>query len=180
MEENRPTVDLDLTSKHGGTTTIEIRPSYPQKPKAVENLLAGLPALLTDAGMPTSAVTSFATQGWDLDESGDTIHRYVEVTSEQDISSIWDQIKTASYELNHDPHIHTDGKQLTISCTTHVPPGLSMKDVKLARKINNILAEINMADVRHDDEVDILTQRQRGREYNMAAIRKAKLACSCG
>lgn len=180
LQEDRPTVNLDLTSKDGVVTTIEIRPSYPHKPKAVENLLASLPDLLTDAGMPISAIISFATEGWDLDEYGDTIHRYVEANSEQDIASMVDQIAVASKELKHDPHIHVDGKRLTISCTTHLPPGLSMKDVKLARTINDILGETGMVGGSHASEADLLTQRQRGREHNMEAIRKAKLECNCG
>lgn len=180
LHGDRPTVNLDLTSKDGHVTTIEIRPSYPHKPKAIENLLASLPELLTDAGMPLNAITSFATEGWDLDEYGDAIHRYVEVTSEQDIASVLDYIAAAAQELKHDPHIHSDGKQLTISCTTHLPPGLSMKDVKLARRINDILREAGMVTASHASEADILTQRQRGREHNMEAIRKAKLDCNCG
>lgn len=178
--EYSPTVNLDLTSGDGGITTVEIRPSYPHKPKAVENLLASLPGLLTDAGMPASAIDTFANKGWDLDESGDTIHRYVGVQSERDMSSILDHIKAVSSELKHDPHIHIDGNQLTISCTTHVPPGLSMKDVKLARKVNDILTEAGITGVTHTDKAEILTQRQRGREHNMEAIRKAKLDCGCG
>jgi len=179
-EDDRPTVSLDLTGRGGNTMRIEIRPSYPHKPKAVENLLASLPGLLTDADIPISAIRTFTTEGWDLDESGDTIHRYVEVDSEQAISSILDQIRTASNELGHDPHVHTDGKQLTISCTTHVPPGLSMKDVKLAKRIDGILEGMDTAGITQADEADILTQRQRGREHNMDAIRKAKLDCRCG
>jgi len=180
LQEDRPTVHLKLTSKDGNVTTIEIRPSYPHKPKALENLLASLPELLTDAGMPISAIISFATEGWDLDEYGDTIHRYVEVDSEQDITPLVDQIAASSKELKHDPHIHVDGKQLTISCTTHLPPGLSMKDVKLAKRINDILGTTGMVGGSHTSEADLLTQRQRGREHNMEAIRKAKLECNCG
>lgn len=179
-QEYRTVVDLELVNDDGTSTTVGIHPSYPNKPKAVANLLASLPELLTDAGMPSNVIDTFTTRGWDLDEYGDTIHRYVEVTSEQDTTSILDQIAAAAKELKHDPHIHAEAKQLTISCTTHMPPGLSMKDVKLARMIDGILQRASKIAVTHGDEADILTQRQRGREHNMEAIRKAKQDCGCG
>lgn len=180
MSSDASTVSLDLTAG-GVTTRIHIKPSYIQKPKAVENLLKNLPALLTDATMPTAAIESFSTKGWDLDEASDTIHRYVSVEHDQ-IPQIRADIEAASKAENHDPHIHVDDSRMTISCTTHVPPGLSMKDVKLAKAINKILEEYNVAYYRGSDmsEADILTYRQRGREHNMEAVRQAKLACSCG
>lgn len=174
------TVSLDLTAG-GITTKIHVRPSYIHKPKAVENLLKNLPALLTDATMPVTAIESFSTRGWDLDEAADTIHRYVAV-EQDDVSRIVEGVKAASEYENHDPHIYIDGSRMTISCTTHVPPGLSMKDVKLAKLIDKILDDCNIDFSNSSDssEADILTYRQRGREQNMEAVRKAKLACNCG
>lgn len=140
-----------------------------------------MPTLLTDAVMPATAIDSFSTKGWDLDEASDTIHRYITVAPGQ-VAQIMEAIKAASKAENHDPHIHVDGSHMTISCTTHVPPGLSMKDVKLAKAINEIL-DVNNVEHEYDSDVseaDILTYRQRGREHNMEAVRQAKLACSCG
>lgn len=174
------TVSFDLVGKNGTTTRIHVQPSYPHKPKAVENLLKQLPALLTAASMPVSTIKSFTTDGWDLDEGNDTIHRYLLLQNESDVDSIITAIEAASRDLNHDPHIHVDGSRLTISCTTHVPPGLSMKDVKLAKRIDEILADIVVYPGHEEKEADILTQRQRGREHNMEAVRKAKLECGCG
>ena len=57
-----------------------------------------------------------------------------------------------------------------------------MMDVKLAKLIDKILDDCNIDFSNSSDssEADILTYRQRGREQNMEAVRKAKLACSCG
>ena len=84
--------------------------------------------------------------------------------------------------MNHDPHTHVDGTHLTISCTTHVPPGLSMKDVKLAKRIDEILESASSGeDGTSRVEKDItLEQIQNGEKQNMEAIRKAKEDCSCG
>lgn len=174
------TVPLELTAE-GITTKIHVKPSYIHKPKAVENLLKNLPTLLTDAVMPATEIQSFSTKAWDLDEAADTIHRYVAV-HETDVPQITADIEAASEAENHHPHIHSDGSHMTISCTTHVPPGLSMKDVKLAKLIDKILDNYNIDFGRESDssEADILTDRQRGREHNMEAVRKSKLACSCG
>lgn len=182
MNDERSMVSFDLVSDDGTTTKVHVQPSYPQKPKAIENLLKQLPPLLTAASMPIGAIKSFNTNGWDLDESGDTIHRYVKLQRQQDLSRVLEDIEAASRELNHDPHIDNDGTQLTISCTTHVPPGLSMKDVKLAKRIDEILANVALEDASEEeiDEAEILIQRQKGRERNMEAIRKAKLNCDCG
>lgn len=179
-QESSETVSFDLKGPEGTSTKVHVRPSYPHKPKAVSNLLAALPELLTDAAMPVGGVKSFATTGWDLDESGDTIHRFAEFGSEDTVNRVLELVAQASQKLNHDPHIHVDGPRIVISCTTHVPPGLSMKDIKLARQINEILGNAGSQIIKQEDEAEILTQRQRAREHNMSAIRKAKASCSCG
>lgn len=174
------TVSFDLKDPRGNITKVHVQPSYPEKPKAVANLIAALPDLITDAVMPTERISNFSTTGWDLDESNDTIHRYIELESKSDVESVLQQVRIVSEELNHDPHIYQDGQRFTISCTTHVPAGLSMKDIKLARKINEILVGIQRSQTIENDEAEILTQRQRAREHNMEEIRKAKLRCDCG
>lgn len=166
-------------NRDGSTTSIEIRPSYPHKPKAVENLMKGLPELLNPTANSSGDGQSSRTGTWQIDDSGDTIHRHVSLNNEKAISSILEQIKTASSELNHDPHTHVDGTHLTISCTTHVPPGLSMKDVKLARKIDEILRSVSSGESVMDSEVS-REQRNAAEKQNIEAIRKAKEDCSCG
>lgn len=176
------TATFDLMSSNGSKTRIHVRPSYAHKPKAVENLLKQLPGLLTEAGMPAGTIASFSTQGWDLDESGDTIHRYVSLRSVRDLERVLSDINIAAKQLSHDPHTYVDRTFCTISCTTHVPPGLSMKDVKLAKQIDEILESwaVDYTGSKEIDEAEILFLRQRGRERNMEAIRAAKLDCSCG
>lgn len=165
-------------NRDGSITNIQIRPSYAHKPKAVENLLKGLPELLESRTSSTETGDVPGTPTWRLDDSGDTIHRHISLDAESDASPILQQIEVASRELNHDPHTHIDGTHLTISCTTHVPPGLSMKDVKLARRIDEILKGLGGG----KDEGSRLEQKQmeRGEKKNMEAIKKAKEDCSCG
>lgn len=119
---------------------------------------------------------------WTLDDTGDTIHRHISFSNETLIPTILEQIKTASRDLNHDPHVYVDGARLTISCTTHVPPGLSMKDVKLARRINEILGDerlvlVSGGEAEGEGESE---QRAHAERENMKAIKKAKEDCSCG
>lgn len=192
--EAAPTrVSYELTSSSGTPTRIHIRPSYPHKPKAVQNLLnpeTGLPSLLTEVGMPLSSIKSFTTHGWDLDEHGDAIHRYIHIRDLVQQQRVFDGIKEEAKTLNHDPHIDSSRNgHITITCTTHSPPGLSMKDVHLARAVSGILdgvveiAESDTAEpqsVRGGLEADIFTLRQRGRERNRAAIEEAKKSCNCG
>lgn len=160
----------------GSKINIEIRPSYAHKPKAVENLMKSLPELLSsDNSAPESGT-------WQLDESGDTIHRHVSMSKKDHIPSILQQIGDVADELKHDPHTHVDGTNLTISCTTHVPPGLSMKDVKLARRIDAILKRLAEEKGTTTTFTSALTfeQKQRAEKLNMEAISKAKDDCNCG
>lgn len=166
------------TNRDGSTTDIQIRPSYAHKPKAVENLMKGLPELLESRTSSTDDTGGPGIASWRLDDSGDTIHRHVSLDAENDVSGILQQIEAASRELNHDPHTYVDGTHMTISCTTHVPPGLSMKDVKLAKRIDGILKGF----VNGKNEMSRLAQEQieNGEKKNMEAITKAKEDCSCG
>lgn len=158
---------------------VQVQPSYPHKPKAVENLMKGLPELLEPKVNPSSDSQGTATGAWEIDESGDTIHQHVSMSEEKDIISILRQIDDAARELNHDPHTHVDGTNLTISCTTHVPPGLSMKDVKLAKKIDAILNNFREPGVGLKSPISA-EQKERAEKQNMEAIKKAKEDCNCG
>lgn len=166
--------------KHDGTkVNIEIRPSYAHKPKAVENLMKGLPDLLGPESSSSGNRTESSSAAWELDESGDTIHRHISLTEEKEISAILKQINEAAQDLKHDPHTHIDGTNLTISCTTHSPPGLSMKDVKLAKKIDVIIQDATST---NSESISVISpeQKQHAEERNMEAIRKAKEDCNCG
>lgn len=188
-------ISCELLNSNGSSIRIPIRASYPHKPKAIKNLLNpknGLPQLLTEVGMPFDPIRSFSTQGWDLDEHGDAIHRYLEIRDLVKRQRVLAKIHESAKSLYHDPHVYvsSDGC-VTITCTTHNPPGLSMKDVHLARAINCIMDEVDnekqlpLADSHSStrgsgSEADILTLRQRGREQNRAAIEEAKKSCNCG
>ena len=176
------TVSFDLMGEAGNTTKIHIKPSYGHKPQAVENLLKTLPELLTDASMPTKTINSFSTRGWDLDESGDVIHRYTLLYNKDDFHQILPQVKAASKELNHDPTISLHENRLLFSCGTHSPPGLSMKDVKLAKKIDEILAkvDIDFGRQQYPTEAGILAHRQDARKATMGRIQRAREKGTCG
>lgn len=168
-------------NRDGSTTNIQIRPSYAHKPKAVENLMKGLPELFESKTSSTPKTNVPGISAWKLDDSGDTIHRHISLNTEKAISEILQQVEAASRELNHDPHTHVDGTNLTISCTTHVPPGLSMKDVKLAKRIDQILEGISNGkdDTLRVDRDISQDHLQNGEMLNMEAIKKAKEDCNC-
>lgn len=173
---------LARINNDGSVTNITIRPSYAHKPKAVENLMKGLPDLVGPQTRSSDSIGSPDGHAWKLDDSGDTIHRHVLLESEKKLPEILRQIESASRELNHDPHMHIRGKYLTISCTTHVPPGLSMKDVKLARRINEILQDNPSAtlEMSRPENAIPIEEKEDAERKNMEAIKKAKEECSCG
>ena len=89
---------------------------------------------------------------WRLDDNGVILHRHLRVTNPVYISIAKETADSAT-QMNHHPHVAFSSLSsetaqahptlpdlvLTISCTTHDPPGLGMRDVKLAHKIEEII-----------------------------------------
>ncbi|OCT51276.1 hypothetical protein CLCR_09067 [Cladophialophora carrionii] len=140
-----------------------------------------------------TAGISFGTVEWYLDPEGDAIHRHTAHPSATELNIIEELIMRRADEMGHHPHI-SRGKveegadmYMTITCTTHSPRGLSVRDMKLARKINEILAEfntvtpwkLNSSRDMDDEKPRIAALRERMIAANRAKINEALERCGC-
>jgi 4a-hydroxytetrahydrobiopterin dehydratase len=117
-----------------------------------ETLTTQLSPLLS-AHMPALRTTrSVGSNGWSLAQKGDTIIRFFAFDTEADAASFIDSVLKVADEMDHHPEIATIAdpihdtsplRYVAISCSTHRPPGLSMRDVRLARKIDEIAESFN-------------------------------------
>lgn len=181
--ESSSAVSVNIVKFDGQSTTRTVAPSYPHKPKAVANVKRGLEAILQSE---TSLYTPQTRSRWQLDDNGYTIHKHIRTLGGRDQRkwvTIQSRIDLATNELHHDPHILVNPLVTTISLTTHVPPGLSMKDIKLARVIDEILvAELKNEDARDGDKnnqqgyIDAINANI---SKNNEVIEEARRSCDC-
>ena len=155
----------------------------PERPPAIE---------IGNESKRETAGISFGAAEWSLDSDGDAIHRHVAFAQVSDIDTIERLILQEADELNHHPHVirgkSEDGGErlMTITCTTHSPQGLSVRDTRLAEKINEILAEVNTIDpwsvhVHNQDDVGqkIAAERKRMIVISREKINVAVKGCGC-
>lgn len=180
MKQAKPVIEV--IDRGGQKIKREIDASYPDKPKAVENLLKRLSTLRL---LESPSGTPHNSHGWELDPSGYILHRYTSYNSYEDLKQARREINRAAEELNHDPHIFeavtkgTNLPHMLISCTTHYPAGLSVKDAKLAQAVDQILERIGERDDTKDEvlsEAEILAHRKEAYTHNLANINDN---CSC-
>jgi 4a-hydroxytetrahydrobiopterin dehydratase len=78
---------------------------------------------------------------------GAAINRFFAFDDEANSTKFIDSVRAAADRMDHHPDIATSPdpipdnsplRYVAISCSTHRPPGLSMKDVRLARKIDEL------------------------------------------
>ena len=94
--------------------------------------------------------------------------------------------------MDHHPHITRgnfggEDKYMTITCTTHSPRGLSVRDTRLAHKINAILDAFEVTEPMSEDtaqdldevEKQLAARREQMIFLNRQAISAALESCSC-
>ena len=179
--------DITIRLRDGSSITQKISPT----PKAnTEKLAVALASLLSAPDSDPSAQPTFGTLQWELDSLGDAIHRHIAVSSPEECDRIVQLIMAESEKLNHHPHIarsDSEGSCVTITCTTHSPRGLSVRDTRLAKKMDQILAEFNVTvptrpgageDLDHT-RAKIATERDRMIGINRQATSEALESCAC-
>jgi pterin-4a-carbinolamine dehydratase len=199
ISDDRKTITLNLSD---GSI---IRQKFSPTPKAkLDKLCERLPKLLqtlerspvaeslNEKEMAASSA-SFGTAEWCIDPEGDAIHRHIAHTSTTECDAIDAEIMHAADGLNHHPHI-TRGRSdngeytlMTITCTTHSPRGLSVRDLRLAEMINEILAKFKTvapwnADTDRDPDADdqtIAAKREHLVSLNRHKINEALEQCGC-
>lgn len=181
ISEDRKNITLHL--KDGRRITQKLSPTPKIKS---EKLAEGLASILSAPEPNPSDSPSFGTPQWELDPQGDAIHRHIAFSAPEECAMAIQQITIAAEELNHHPHIAHDreGKEncITITCTTHQPRGLSGKDTRLARKINEVLGRIQTPHLVQEDSgnwEDTIRKRETLIGINRKAISVALASCSC-
>lgn len=149
ISNDRQTITFRL--ENGSEITQQFRPT----PKAkTEKMVAALGTLLSNDTSTATCETpsaSFGTSHWILDPLGDAIHRHLALTSPEDCDRVEKAIMEEADKMNHHPHIArvSDNDQqtidcLTVTCTTHSPRGLSVRDTRLAARIDELLTGIEV------------------------------------
>jgi pterin-4a-carbinolamine dehydratase len=204
ISDDRATVAIRL--KGGEVLTQRIQPT----PRAsLEKLCVGLTEILshlprwqnvngreikrTDYDEDTNVV-SFASPDWQLDPEGDAIHKHLAFGQANDLRDLEAVIRIMAKSLNHDPHItfravENDGGNhfVTVTCTTHSPRGLSVRDIRLAKEINGYLFSkevpfgMNVESVEPTEQLRHILNKVR--ELNIATNREkinhAMRVCGC-
>lgn len=193
---------ITFSLKDGSDITRKISPT----PKANLTKLADALAVLlltpegpkvTDPTSPNKTIDaghiSFGTREWELDPQGDAIHRHTAHGSSNDLEAVRTMIKSAAEKMNHDPHITQGsvkdggGNCLTITCTTHSPRGLSVRDTRLAKEINKILEvfrHLERVKIEPGQDLEAVRQRIAAQHEQMIAANREKInnaleSCSC-
>jgi pterin-4a-carbinolamine dehydratase len=124
-----------------GTDLVKLRASLQS--------LISFPSNLGPEWKPT-----FGSRTWVVSPQYNAVYRKIAVATDGALSRILSQIKEAADEMDHHPIIVEIGKKSTVQigeksdfspshicivCTTHKPPGLSLRDAHLAAKINTII-----------------------------------------
>ncbi|MGC5054083.1 4a-hydroxytetrahydrobiopterin dehydratase [Micromonospora sp. DT48] len=75
--------------------------------------------------------------GWSGDPAG--ITRTVELASFPDAIAVVDRVAATAEEQDHHPDIDIRWPTVTFRCTTHSAGGVTMRDIRLARRIDEIV-----------------------------------------
>lgn len=147
-DPNKPAFDIPLDNKG---TILKCNLVISSAVKNPCSLITGLSELLR---CPADAMNDLQTPStpapyWTLESTNDSIIRVFAFDTADQARLFRDRISAVSDEMDHHAHMSVnsaadpsipEGKvtRMTVTCTTHRPPGLSMRDVRLAKKIDEI------------------------------------------
>jgi 4a-hydroxytetrahydrobiopterin dehydratase len=94
-----------------------------------------MPELLNDAAMRAALG---GLKGWGGDPTG--IERTAELASFPDAIAVVDRVAVVAEEMDHHPDIDIRWRTLTFRCATHSAGGVTERDIELARRIDEIIA----------------------------------------
>ncbi|KIW17117.1 hypothetical protein PV08_04308 [Exophiala spinifera] len=159
ISEDRQKITFLL--KNGSEITQPFHPTPKAKTEKMTAALASLLSISDDTSTSTnsapttpstSTLSSFGAARWILDPLGDAIHRHLALSSAEECDRVERAIMEEADKMNHHPHIarvSDDNSQhlkncLTVTCTTHSPRGLSIRDTRLAAKIDELLTDVDV------------------------------------
>jgi len=99
-------------------------------------MVAGMAEVLDDDAV---SVAIGALDGWSGNRS--EISRTAALPSFSDAIAVVDRVAVVAEEMDHHPDIDIRWRTLTFRCATHSAGGVTEKDVALARRIDEIVAE---------------------------------------
>ena len=171
------------------------RPVQCSRTKDMETLSRELPALLHRF---TPWVGKGRKSQWRLAFEGNAINLAIQTPNRTEADLLEARIMVIANKMRHHPHIaKVDtriGCQMLITCTTHWPPGLGMKDIDLAHAIMKIVTEwvdelrIEAAQqysgnliklvAKHRDEINAATGNQNTESESLVAGEAAEVSKS--
>ena len=92
---------------------------------------------LLDAASVRNAVAGL--DGWEA--GADSIVRTVGLRSFPAAIAVVDRVAKVAEEMDHHPDIDIRWRTLTFRCSTHSAGGVTTRDIALANRIDNILAD---------------------------------------
>jgi pterin-4a-carbinolamine dehydratase len=148
-----------------------------------DTLVTAISPLLSAHMAKLNSTKSIGSKGWGLELDGAAITRFFAFDNEADATKFVDIVRSAADEMDHHPAITTGAekegttplKYVAISCSTHRPPGLSMRDVRLATKIDELAEPFNyMASDTHKTSRSVLIEIRRNLARELRSQRGAK------
>ena len=132
-------------------------------------LTAAISPLLAAGTQSFIETRSVGSKGWKIETSGirTGLVRYLAFDTGAEATKFPEAVRAADDEMDHHPEIATltgDASVLTyastltyvaVLCRTHRPPGLSLKDLRLARKIDELADAFNYM-AREDDKEPVV------------------------
>jgi 4a-hydroxytetrahydrobiopterin dehydratase len=146
-DPTKPTINIPMDNKGTILTRDIVISSAVKKPSTLIKGLLELMHRSSETNDDPQQTTG--TAYWTLESAGNAITRTLTFKTEEDAKLFRDRIRIVSDEMDHHAHMSLEGAEgapgaagnvtrMKITCTTHRPPGLSMRDVRLARKINEL------------------------------------------
>lgn len=177
LDQSLPIVEYD-------TPMGRVRRNVKVSAKAnVDKLTAALSPLLSFHTSSAKSTESAGSRAWHLDLPGSAINRFFAFDSEANANKFVDSVRTAADEMDHHPDIATSASRIqdtnamryvAISCSTHRPPGLSMRDVRLARKIDELAEPFNHTAINQDEPESFLEAMRRNLSCELQSQRGGK------
>jgi 4a-hydroxytetrahydrobiopterin dehydratase len=136
----KPTIEIPIDNKG---TLLKRNLTLSSAVKDPSKLIAGLSQILHHRQLPSdNPQPTSSTESWMLEPTGDTITRVFVFETEEQAFLLRKRISEVSDEMDHHASMRLepgrDNTRMTVTCTTHRPAGLSMRDIRLARRVNEL------------------------------------------
>ena len=152
-----PSLPFVEYESHIGPDRGNVIVSEKTKPETLTAALSPLLALPSGREESSGEKVSFGSMVWRLTKNMNSISRPFSFENEADAASFVEAVSAAAEEINHHPDIikrrYKTDTYVVISCSTHHPPGMSMRDVRLAKKINELAATYGEAICSNSNEL---------------------------